>query len=66
MLMVIIFVGWMLIMWSNPVMRFAAAALVIITVWITVASWRAQYWPSRPSRFSKGAARWESKMIFSW
>ncbi len=33
-----IFLGWMLLQWSNPIMRCGAAALGLATVWITVRS----------------------------
>ena len=35
---VAIFLGWMLIQWSSPVMRFVAMALVATTAWVTLAS----------------------------
>ena len=33
-----IFAGWMVLQWSNPVMRFIAGGLILITAWVTVAS----------------------------
>ena len=34
----IIFVGWLWIQWSNPVMRIVAIALLIVTAWVLVGS----------------------------
>src|SRR5688572_9427233 len=33
-----IFAGWLLIQWSNPLMRAGAVALLAITAWVVVAS----------------------------
>lgn len=33
-----IFAGWMVIQWSNVTMRFASAALIVLTAWVTVSS----------------------------
>jgi hypothetical protein len=33
-----IFAGWMVIEWSSPVMRVLAGALIVVTLWVTVAS----------------------------
>ena len=35
---VAIFVGWLLIQWSNPLMRWIATSLVLVTVWVTLTS----------------------------
>ncbi|MEX2215553.1 MAG: hypothetical protein WD768_15585 [Phycisphaeraceae bacterium] len=34
----LIFVGWLIIQWSNPVMRYGSIALILITAWVTAAS----------------------------
>ena len=40
-LLALIFLGWMVLQWSNPVMRWLAGGLAAVTVWITAAAvWR--------------------------
>ena len=37
-LFVLLFIGWMWLQWSNPVMRWLAGGLTVITAWVTLAS----------------------------
>jgi hypothetical protein len=48
----VIFVGWLLIQWSNPVMRLFACALVVMTAWITVQAIAADIRRSRGRQIS--------------
>ncbi len=34
----VIFVGWIVIQWSNPTMRVVGGVLVVVTAWVTVVS----------------------------
>ncbi|MBI1336631.1 MAG: hypothetical protein GC164_06685 [Phycisphaera sp.] len=34
----LIFVGWLVLQWSNPAMRYLTLALLAITLWVTLAS----------------------------